>query len=220
MIIYDVVQGTDEWKQLRAGKFTASRIADLIAKTKSGPAASRKNYVAELVCERLTGEPTDHFVSREMQWGTEHEPEARALYELEHDTSVEQVGFAIHDELPNAGASPDGLIGKDGAVEIKCPNTATHIETLQTRKVASRYYAQIQFVLDCTGRQWCDYISYDPRLKLPELQICVIRVTQDERFIERVRDEVRKADREVEELTAELLAMTEKREPVTADAIF
>jgi len=200
----DIIQGTEEWRQLRCGKITASRIADLMARTKSGPSASRKNYISELVVERMTGIPTDNFVSREMQWGTDHEPEARALYEMTYGVTVDEVGFVIHHTIENSGASPDGLIDDDGAVEIKCPNTATHIETLMNRKVPSRYNYQIQWVLDCTLQKWCDFVSYDPRMKNQKLQLCVIRVERNSVLIESIREEVKKADAEIENLIQKL----------------
>jgi putative phage-type endonuclease len=199
----DVIQGTEEWKVERAGKFTASRIADLIAKTKSGPAASRKNYLAELLIERMTGQPSEHFVSKEMAWGTEHEPEARTIYEFERDL-VEQVGFVLHPEYDFAGASPDGLVGTEGGIEIKCPNSATHIETLQTRKVPSRYYAQMQWCMECCEREWWDYVSYDPRMRDPRLTMFVTRVNRDDGFIAAVREEIERAEEELSLMVFEM----------------
>lgn len=190
-------QGTEEWLQARVGKITASRIADLVAETKSGPAASRKNYLAELLVERLTGEPTEQFVSKEMQRGIDLEPDARSLYELETGVGVDQVGFIQHPQYEFSGASPDGLIGNDGAIEIKCPNTATHIDTLRSRTVPSRYYLQIQWVLECAGRQWCDYVSYDPRMRDSRLTLCVQRVQRDESQIGEIRRKVEEAETEL-----------------------
>jgi putative phage-type endonuclease len=196
--VIDVVQGTDEWKRARAGLVTASRVSDVLAKTKSGPAASRKNYAAEIIVERLTGTPQERgFVSTEMRWGTEHEPDARSMYEWERDVSVEQVGFVIHDELEYCGASPDGLVGTTGAVEIKCPGTAQHIALLEGGKIDSRYVAQMQWVMFVTGRQWCDYVSYDPRIELPELTLYIQRVKRDEKWIEEAVAEVVKFEAEV-----------------------
>lgn len=196
-------QGSEEWRKYKCGRISASRIGDLMARTKSGPAASRKNYIAELVVERLTDEPTEHFTSREMMWGTEHEPEARGLYEFERQ-SVRTVGFIDHPTINMAGASPDGLVGNDGAVEIKCPNTATHIETLRNRKPARGYIYQMQWVMDCAERSWCDFVSYDPRVKIPELQLCIIRVKRDDAMIREIRSEVEKANGEIDEIIAEL----------------
>ena len=157
-------QGTPEWHAERCGKVTASRIADVMAKTKSGPGAARKNYMAELLTERLTGQPRESFTSSAMQWGTDTEPQARAMYALEYNVDVVEVGFVPHPDLAKAGASPDGLVYDDGLVEIKCPNTATHIETLRTEKIDRRYILQMHWQMICTGREWCDFVSFDPRL--------------------------------------------------------
>ncbi|MCJ8335593.1 MAG: YqaJ viral recombinase family protein [Epibacterium sp.] len=157
-------QGTPEWHAERCGKVTASRIADVMAKTKSGPGAARKNYMAELLTERLTGQPRESFTSSAMQWGTDTEPQARAMYALEYNVDVVEVGFVPHPDLAKAGASPDGLVYDDGLVEIKCPNTATHIETLRTEKIDRRYILQMNWQMICTGREWCDFVSFDPRL--------------------------------------------------------
>lgn len=204
MTIIEVTQGSDEWKAARCGKFTASRIADLMATTKSGYAASRKNYLAELLIERMTGEPTEHFVSKEMQWGTEHEPEARTIYEFQTDSIVQEVGFVMHQVYDFAGASPDGLIGSDGALEIKCPNSATHIETLKTGKVPHRYYAQMQWVMECAEREWCDFVSFDPRFRDQRFTLFRSRVRRDEEFLTKARSEVEKAEAELTEQIAAL----------------
>ncbi|WP_435658121.1 lambda exonuclease family protein [Brucella pituitosa] len=160
----DIIQGSPEWHALRAGKVTASRVADLIAKTKSGYAASRANYMAELLVERLTGASAQGFSSPAMQWGTDNEPDARIAYEFYADVDVEQIAFVDHASIAMTGASPDGLIGADGLLEIKCPITATHIDTLLTGSIPSRYITQMNWQMACTGRQWCDFASFDPRL--------------------------------------------------------
>lgn len=178
----EMVQRTQEWVEARLGKVTASRIADATARTKSGWGASRANYMAELLCERLTGVPRDTFTNAAMQWGTDMEPEARRLYEFMTDTEVKEVGFIVHPSMEMAGASPDGLIGDDGLVEIKCPNTATHIETLLGAEIDGKYVKQMQWQMACTGRYWCDFVSYDPRL--PErMQIAIQRVPYDARMV-------------------------------------
>ena len=171
-------QGTPEWHAERCGKVTASRIADVMAKTKSGPGAARKNYMAELLTERLTGQPRESFTSGAMQWGTDTEPQARAMYALECDVDVVEVGFVPHPDLANAGASPDGLVNDDGLVEIKCPNTATHIDTLRTGKIDRKYMLQMHWQMICTGRAWCDFVSFDPRLP-DAMQMFVRTVTLD-----------------------------------------
>ena len=182
-------QRTDEWFQARLGKVTASKVADVMAKTKSGYAASRDNYMAQLVVERMTNKQLEAFTNAAMEWGTQQEPFARAAYEIKKGVVVEEVGFIDHPRLPNAGASPDGLVGEEGMVEIKCPNTATHIETLLSKEVPWKYYAQMQWQMACTGRLWCDYVSYDPRM--PEnTQLFIQRVYRDADNIELMEKEV------------------------------
>lgn len=158
-----IEQGSDQWLQMRLGKLTASRMADVLATTKSGPSASRKNYLAQLVAERLTGQIAESFSNGAMAWGTEHEPLARAEYEILTDCSVEQVAFIDHPDIEWCGASPDGLV-LDGLIEIKAPNTATHIEYLLGRVPPPKYVPQMLLQMACTGRRWCDFVSYDPRM--------------------------------------------------------
>ena len=182
-------QGTDEWLAARRGKVTASRVADVIAKTKTGYGAGRGNYMAELLCERLTGTTAPCFMNDAMRWGTEKEPEARAAYSFHHDADVSEIAFVDHPSIAMAGASPDGLIGDDGLLEIKCPNTATHLDTLASGKPAGKYVTQMQWQMACTGRQWCDFASYDPRL--PEhLRLFVTRVPRDGEMIAAMEAEV------------------------------
>lgn len=177
-----IVQGSPEWMRLRLGKVTASKVADVMAMTKSGPGASRATYMAQLLCERLTGTPTEFFTNAAMAWGTATEPEARAAYSFHHDADVSEVAFVDHPTIPMTGASPDGLIGDDGMLEIKCPNTATHLDTLDSGKPAGKYVTQMQWQMACTGRQWCDFASYDPRL--PEhLRLFVVRIPRDSEAI-------------------------------------
>lgn len=184
-----IVQGSDEWKQLRMGKVTASRVADIVAKTKSGPAASRANYAAQLIAERLTGKPGESFSNAAMQWGTEMEPEARRAYEFYRDTDVSEVAFVLHPSIGDTGASPDGLVDADGLVEIKCPNTATHIETLVGLTAPAKYITQMQWQMACTGRMWCDFVSYDPRM--PEnMRFFCVRVQRDAELIASLEKEV------------------------------
>jgi putative phage-type endonuclease len=185
----EIVQGTDEWLALRLGKVTASRVADVIAKTQKGYAATRANYAAQLITERLTGQPTETFTNAAMQWGTDMEPEARAAYEYYRAEDVNQVAFVTHPNIPETGASPDGLVGLDGLVEIKCPNSATHIETLTGKTAPAKYIAQMQWQMACTGRQWCDFVSYDPRL--PEsMRFFCVRVLRDDDMIAELEAEV------------------------------
>jgi putative phage-type endonuclease len=182
-------QGTEEWFTIRIGKVTASRVADVIAKTKTGYSASRDNYMAQLICERLTGLKGESFTNAAMQHGTDTEPLARAAYEALKDVLVDEVGFVPHPTIEMAGASPDGLVGEDGLLEIKCPNTATHIETLISKVVPGKYNTQMQFQMACTGRKWCDFVSFDNRLP-EELQLFVTRVPRDEVFIRLIESEI------------------------------
>jgi len=184
-----IEQGTDEWFAARIGKVTASRVADIIAKTKTGYSSSRDNYMAQLICERLTNQKAESFTNAAMQHGTETEPLARAAYEALKDVLVDEVGFIPHPQILMAGASPDGLVGDNGLIEIKCPNTATHIDTLLSETVPTKYYTQMQFQLASTGRKWCDFVSFDNRL--PEkLQLFIKRVPRDDTYIKLMEAEI------------------------------
>lgn len=186
----DIPQGSDEWKLARVGRVTASRVADVVAKAKSGGVlASRSNYLAELLVERLTGIPTEGFMNAAMQWGVDQEGPARITYELLQDCTVQTVGFVPHPMIEMAGASPDGLIGEDGQIEIKCPNSATHLETLRTGTIAGKYITQMQFQMACTGRAWCDWMSFDPRMP-PALRLFVLRVERNDEIIDTLESAV------------------------------
>jgi putative phage-type endonuclease len=186
----EMIQGSPEWRAARCGKVTASRMAELVAKLKTGkPANSREDYLYELVAERLTGQPLDFFQTKDMQWGTEKEPLARQAYEQKHFVEVGQVAMVMHPVIENAGASPDGLVEDDGLIEIKCPRTKTHLMTLRSKTAPAQYIPQMQWQMACTGRQWCDFVSYDPRL--PEhLQLFIVRVQRDQALIEQYEQEV------------------------------
>jgi putative phage-type endonuclease len=174
----EIIQGTPEWFEIRCGKLTASRMADATAKTKTGWGAGRKNLMAQLVAERLTGTVAESFSNTAMQWGKDIEPEARAAYEFYHDVDVVEIGFVDHPFIPMTGASPDGLIGQFGMVEIKCPNTSTHIETLLSGKIPAKYTNQMTWQMVCASRIWCDFVSYDPRLP-EEMKMFVSRCNLD-----------------------------------------
>jgi putative phage-type endonuclease len=184
-----IVQGSPEWFAARLGKVTASRVADVIAKTKSGPSASRANYAAELIVERLTGQRGEGFTNAAMQWGTDNEPAAREAYEFATGTWVDQVGFIVHPRIAESGASPDGLIGADGMLEIKAPNTATHLETLTSQKIPPKYQTQMAWQLACAGRRYCDFVSFDPRLPA-HLQLFIKRYERDDALIEDLEADV------------------------------
>lgn len=184
-------QKSEEWFAARLGKVTASRVADVIAKTKTGYSASRENYMAQLVVERMTNTQAESYNNAAMQWGTDQEPFARAAYEIKQGVMVEETGLVDHPTIEMAGASPDGLVGDDGLVEIKCPNTATHIDTLLTQTVPAKYNTQMQFQMACTGRQWCDFVSFDPRMPA-KAQLFVKRVPRDDQFIKEIEAEIKK----------------------------
>lgn len=210
-----IEQGTQEWLQERAGKVTASRIADLMARTAKGWGASRANYAAQIVAERLTGTVAQSFTNAAMIHGTETEPEARRAYEFFVDRDVQQVGFIPHPSIAMAGASPDGLVGEDGLLELKCPNTATHIETLLNGTIPDKYLKQMMFQMACTGRAWCDFASFDNRL--PErMRLFVKRVERDEAEIASIEAHVIDFLTEVETTVARLRAEYEPQAELEA----
>ncbi|CAB4128126.1 phage_rel_nuc, putative phage-type endonuclease [uncultured Caudovirales phage] len=184
-----IEQRSPEWFASRLGKVTASRVADVIAKTKSGYSASRDNYMAQLICERLTGQQGESFTNAAMTWGTETEPLARSAFEAYADVMVEEVGFVPHPTIEMSGASPDGLVGLFGMLEIKCPNTATHIDTLLSQTVPGKYITQMQWQMRCCERQWCEFVSFDPRLP-QDLQLFVKRVEFDPEYVAMLEKEV------------------------------
>ena len=203
-------QRTEEWFSQRLGKVTASRVADVMAKTKTGYSASRENYMAQLVVERLTQTKAESFTNAAMQWGTDQEPFARAAYEAAQGVMVEEVGFMSHPDIEMAGASPDGLVGDDGMVEIKCPNTAGMIEALLTQKVPAKYFAQMQMQIACAGRQWCDYVVFDPRMPV-KAQLFVKRVPRDDVFIKEMETEIVKFLSEVNAQVQQLNQIIESK---------
>jgi putative phage-type endonuclease len=183
-------QQSEEWFAARVGKVTASRIGDVMARTKTGYSASRANYMAELIAERLSGQAAESFKSSAMQFGTDTEPQARQAYEFWRNVTVDECGFFPHPKLAS-GASPDGLVGTDGLVEIKCPNTATHLDTLLGATVDKKYVLQMHWQMVCTDRQWCDFVSYDPRLP-EDYRIHIQRVERNAELIEEITAEVTK----------------------------
>lgn len=187
------IQGTEEWHLERLGKVTASRIADVMMKPTT---AGYQNYRAQLVCERLTGQPTEGFVSAAMQHGTDTEPQARAFYELATGGDVTEVGFIDHPTVEMSGASPDGLVGELGLVEIKCPQPATHIKTLTGGNIDRKYLLQMQWQMECTGREWCDFVSFCPALPV-EMQMHCQRVKADFDLQMEIREAVEAFSREV-----------------------
>jgi putative phage-type endonuclease len=206
-----IEQRTDEWFQQRLGKVTASRISDVIAKTKTGVSTSRQNYLIQLVSERLTGKKGDSFVNQAMLDGIEREDAARKLYEIEKNISVSEVGFFEHPIISMSGASPDGAVHAEiegkyaGLIEIKCPIETTHTNTLMSKSVPSKYIPQMQWQLACTGAKWVDFVSYNPNFP-EELQLFVARVDRCNDTIANLEEEVVKF---LDEVDATILKLKE-----------
>lgn len=204
MIVLDFEQGTAEWLNARAGKVTASKIGDVMAKIKTGESAARKDYRAQIVAEILTGKPQGStFTNEEMRWGTEQEPLARAAYETAKGVMVDQVGFVVHPTIDRAGCSPDGLVDEIGLLEVKCPKTTTHLTYLLDGRVPSQYQPQMLWQMACTETEWCDFVSFDPRLP-DDLQLFVVRFKRDQERIDAMVDEVKTFLREVDEILASI----------------
>lgn len=199
-----IEQGTPEWHALRLGKVTASRVSDVLAKIKKGEAATRRDYRRQLTVERLTGQKEEMFANPAMRWGTEQEPFARAQYETKTGNLVDQVAFIDHPTISMFGCSPDGLVGDDGLVEIKCPNTSTHLDYLESDKAPKKYLPQIMAQLAVTERNWCDFVSYDPRLP-NGLELFIVRVNRDDAYIKVMELEVQKFLDEVNQAVAKLM---------------
>ena len=206
----EIEQRSEDWFAIRLGKVTASRVADVIAKTKTGYSTSRENYIAQLVVERLTQTKAESYTNAAMQWGTDQEPFARAAYEAAQGVMVEEVGFVPHPTIEWAGASPDGLVGDDGIVEIKCPNTATMIEALLTGKVPTKYFTQMQFQMACTGTKFCDYVVFDPRMPA-KAQLFIARVDRHDVYIAEIEAEIVKFLAEVESQVQQLNQIIESK---------
>lgn len=185
----EVIQRSQEWFKERYGNASASRISDVIAKTKSGYSASRENYMTQLVLERF-GVFEESFTNQAIEWGIETEPFARLKYESITGNIVTEVGYILHPLIEKSGASPDGRIGETGLIEIKCPNTKTHFEYLLAGVVPSKYIPQMAWQMACTGAEWCDFVSYDPRA--PEgLDYFEIRYHRDNEYIAMLETEVK-----------------------------
>jgi putative phage-type endonuclease len=190
-----IEQGSLEWKQLRMGNVTASRVADVIAKTKSGYSTSRDNYMTELVIERF-GVMAESFTNAAMEHGTNTEPLARAAYELKNGVMVQEVDYVPHKAVKRSGASPDGIVG-EGLLEIKCPNSKTHFDYLLAGLVPEKYKPQMAWQMACTGAKWCDFVSFDNRV--PEgLQYFQIRYERDDIYIGMLEKEIEQFLIEVE----------------------
>jgi putative phage-type endonuclease len=211
----DCEQGSPEWRMARLGKVGASMVADATAKLKSGGwGASRANLMAQLVAERLTGCLTDSYTNAAMQWGVATEPEAREVYAMSVGETVERVGLVLHPNIEGGVASPDGLVGDTGLVEIKCPNTSTHIATLLGGSIDGCYVKQMQWQMSCTGRAWCDFVSYDPRMP-EDMRLHVTRVQRDDEMIRQLDSDVATFLRELDETVAKLVS--KYRQPMAAE---
>lgn len=199
-LMKDLEQGSPEWLAARVGRVTASRIADVMAKGKGGEAQTRLNYKWQLVAEVMTSQSQeDRFFSQAMAWGVEQEPFARAAYEIQTGGLVENVGLIAHPQIPRCAASPDGLVGLDGLLEIKCPKTPTHLEYMEKGNIPGHYQLQMLWQMACTGRQWVDFATFDPRLP-EELQLFVMRFPRDQPCIDAIESEVQKFWNEIDEI--------------------
>lgn len=201
-----MIQRTDAWYLQRLGRVTASRIKDVMAKTKSGYSATRKNYMTQLLLERLTGQKEESYTNAAMQHGIDTEDEARQAYESESFNLVTECGFFNAPDGSMSGASPDGLISGDGLIEIKCPNTATHLETLVDKEISREYILQMQWQMYCTERKWCDFVSYDNRMPI-NLRLFIKRVERDESMIEEIKIEVEKFLKELDNLELKIRSL-------------
>jgi putative phage-type endonuclease len=191
-----IQQGTEEWHQLRLGKVTASRVADILAKTKSGASASRGNYLIELALQRVTKTIEESYSNSAMEWGVATEPQARVAYEVSTGNFVDQIAFVNHSTIEGFGCSPDGLVG-EGLIEIKCPNSATHWSYIKANEPPQKYIIQMQAQMSVTGAKWCDFVSFDPRM--PERsQLLIVRVNRDNEFIADMENEIKQFLNEVE----------------------
>lgn len=204
-------QRTEEWYQARLGKVTASKVAAVLAKKDS---ATRADYLTDLVLERLTGKQQEFYTNEAMQWGTDTEPQARMAYEAESGNLVDELGFIDHPTIANFGCSPDGVIGEDGLIEIKCPNSKTHLSTLLSKKAPTKYIPQMQTQMAVMNRQWCDFVSFDPRLP-EELQLFVVRVNRDDEYIAKLEEEVTAFLEEVESTVTKLKGLKDGSKETT-----
>jgi len=212
-----IVQGSPEWFAARAGKVTASRIADVVARSRDRKTwgVSRTNYAAQLICERLTGRAKEGFTNAAMQHGIDTEAEARAAYNFYQNADVVQVGFVLHPNIGEAGASPDGLVGDDGIVQFKCPQPAQHLDTLMGGSIDGGYQKQMLWELACTGRKWCDFASYSPDFPEP-MRLHVTRIHRDDEMIAELEREVVAF---LTELRAKVDALRAKYDPEPAEPV-
>lgn len=201
-----VEQGSAEWRAMRCGKVTASRVADIMRKGRSGAVSlTRERYKGELVAERLTGVVLDGYRSNDMEWGASTEAEACDCYAFRTNLELISVDFVTHPTRPMCGASPDRLVGSDGLLEIKCPATHTHIATLLGAPIEPDYVKQMAWQMECTGRSWCDFVSYDPRMP-EDMRMEVRRVHRDAALIAEITSAVTEFLAEIDATVAALEA--------------
>lgn len=198
-----IIQGTPEWLQARCGSLGASAVQDALAKTKTGWGASREAVKARLIIERLTGAPQDTYQNDAMRWGSEQEPSAADAYSFVRNVELETCGIYKHPFIQGTHASPDRLVGVDGLIEIKCPVSSTHLDTLLKKKIPGKYVTQMQWQMACTNREWCDYVSYDPRFPAQH-QLFIHRVERDGKLIAQLENDVAEFLDEVEKALKEL----------------
>jgi putative phage-type endonuclease len=204
-IIKNIEQGSKEWHDLRLGLVTASRVKDVMTKGRgNAPSKTAETYMYELLAELMTGEAKPFFENDAMKWGTETEPQARAMYEIKNNVNVNEVAFILSGETGNLGVSPDGLVGDNGLIEIKCPTTITQLKRSQSEKPYIDYYDQIQCQLWVSGREWCDFVSFDPRLDI-EAGYIQVRVNADIEYIKSMKLKVLAFIEELTKLNNKLL---------------
>lgn len=213
MRVVEVEQGTPAWLKTRLGRITSSRVADMMAKpklTSTGKPrkgidelACRRKYRTELVCERLTNNAAEHYVSREMQHGIDNEPFARSAYEVAENVMVDTPGFVLHPYMDFCGASPDGVVGEFGCIEIKCPTTENYLEWRDAEVVPPEHVDQMQWAMACCERHWCDFVAFDPRLP-NGLRFFVVRLARDEKRIAEMEFEAIHFNEEIEQMRLKL----------------
>lgn len=199
-------QRSAEWHAARLGKVTASKVADVMAKTKSGYSTSRENYMIEIALQRITKKAKDGFTNAAMQRGTDLEPIARSAYESSEGVMVIECGLIDHPEVKSFAASPDGLVGTDGLLEIKCPDEKQHFAFLRSMIPDNKYQIQMLAQMACTGRKWCDFVSFDDRFPI-ELQYAKMRFMRDDKRISEMLSEITSFLEEVKEAELEIHAM-------------
>lgn len=215
MIYYDIEQGTEDWFNMRVGSCTSSRLNDALAKLKDpkSESAARRNYKRELAIERLTLKTFEHYLSEPMKFGIENEPLARTEYEIYSGNEVLPIGLAMHPTIKWFMASTDGLVGSDGMIEIKCPNTLNHLDILISGEIPEQYHKQMLGGMACAEREWCDFVSFDPRMP-EDLRMFVKRFYRDDKLIAGMQLEIEQFLSEVEVLLTQL---KETRSRVLAD---